>query len=329
MPIATRATVRFNRDALAYTGPAAGLGVAPSATVTVGAITHGQQVNATNTGVTALGLVDGNLTTVAGATYSTGNNGQTISNRLFTDQVIVSGSNITLQGCKFRWAGAANAKAVVVTGSNVTLRNCTILPSSSSWYMAVSAAGGSGLLIEACDISGAENLLTIDAGVNSVTVQYSYMHDSSNVADPSGHRDVIEVYGGTGHNIRMNRLMHPSGETSVINVAPFFGATSVASVSVDDNMIDGGNMHFVVDLQSTGTITNTRVRRNRMGGHTDPAVLGRYAALNDVDGRGLVDTEAALTAAPNKILWPVTGADVNTWAECSDLAPDRTGQTIT
>jgi hypothetical protein len=288
------------------------------------AITHGQQVNATNSGIAGLGLVDGDLTSTAGQTYST--NGQTITNRLFTGGVTVSGSNVTLQGCKFRFAGGLNSKALVVTGSNVTIRGCTLVPSSGSWYMAIHASAGTGLLVDACDISGAENNMTVET--ESVTVQYSYLHDSSNISDTSGHRDAIEIYGGSGHTLKLNRITHPAGETAAINIAPWFGSTVVANVTIDDNFIDGGNMHMVVDLQSTGSITNTRVRRNRMGGHTDPAVIGRYVALNDVDGRGTVETEGALTSAPNKILWPTTGADLNTWQECSDLSPDRTGQTI-
>lgn len=293
----------------------------------VGGISHGQQVNASNTGLVALGLDDTDLISTPGAVYSTP--GQTITNRLFTDQVRITANNITLRNCKIRWAGSANAKAVIVTGSNVTLKNCLIVPSSGSWYMGVNASGGSGLTIDACDISGCENLLTIDAGVDNVTVQYSYMHDSSAVSNPGGHRDVIEVYGGSNHSIRMNRLVHPPGETAAINVAPFYSNTSVSNVNVDDNFIDGGNMHVCVDKQSTGTQTFLRFRRNVMGGHTDPAVAGRYYALNDVKGVGLVDTEAALAATPTKILWPATGPDVNRWGECSDLTPDRTGQIIT
>lgn len=294
------------------------------------AISHGQQINAGNTGIGALGLVDGNLTTVAGATYSSANNGQTISNRLFTDTVTISGSNITLQGCKFRWGGAQNAQAVVVTGTGVTLKNCTIAPSSSSWYTGVRASGGSGLTIDACDISGAENNLTIDAGVNGVTVQYSYLHGASNLADPAGHLDCVEIYGGSNHVLRMNRLTHPATETATINIAPFVASTNVSNVAIDDNFLDGGIEHILVDLQSTGgSITNTRVRRNRMGGHTDPGTLGRYSALYDVDGRGVVRTEAALSSSPNSILWPITGGDENRWAECEDLVPNNAGQIIT
>lgn len=291
-----------------------------------GAITHGSQVNASNTGIAALGLTDGDLASTAGTTYST--NGQTVTNKLFTDTITVSGSNIILQGCKFTFGGGANTKCLVVTGTNVTVRNCTILPSSGSWYMGIHATGGTGLTVDACDISGCENNMSVDAGVDSVTVQYSYLHAASNASNPSGHRDALELYGGSGHVVKLSRLTHPAGETAVINIAPWFGSASVANASIDDCFIDGGNMHFVVDLQSTGSITNTRVRRNKMGGHTDPAVIGRYAALNDVDGRGIVNTEAALAANPNAILWPTTGPDVNRWDECSDLVPDLTGQII-
>jgi hypothetical protein len=287
-------------------------------------ITHGQQVNAGNTGIAAQGLVDGDLTSTAGTTYST--NGQTITNRLFTGTVTVSGSNVTLVGCKFAFGGGANTKGLVVTGSNVTVQNCTFAPTSGSWYMGIHAANGTGLVVDYCDVSGCENNMTIET--SGVTVRRSYMHDSSNASAPAGHKDVIEIYGGNDTVIELSRLVHPADETAVINIAPWFGSTSVDNTRVQDCFIDGGHMHFVVDVQSSGQITNTRVLRNRMGGHTTPGVIGRYSALNDSDGRGTVGSEVALAAATSKILWPTSGADLNTWQDCADLSPDRTGETV-
>jgi hypothetical protein len=285
-------------------------------------ITHGQQINATNTGITALGLTDANLTSQGSVTYST--NGQTITNRLFTGSVNVTGSNITLRGCKWSFAGGSATKALSVTGSGLLVEYCTIAPSSGSWYMGIDTGPSS--TIDYCNISGSENNITTYA--NGVTIRRSYLHDASNASNPSGHRDCIEVYGGATVMIELCRLTHPAGETATLNIAPWSGSDLVSNCTVQDNFIDGGNMHFVVDLQSSGSITNTRVKRNKMGGHTDPNVGGRYWALNDVQGRGTVENEAALSANPNAILWPTSGADRNTWDECSDLSPDRTGQTV-
>ena len=292
-------------------------------TPAVGTITHGQQMNATNTGIAYAGLTVGQLTTVGGTTYSTA--GQVITNMHFTDTVYLNAANITLRNCQIEASGSST-KAVLVNADGALIENCTIVaPGATSGYMGI-YMNGTNLTVRRCNISKFENNMTIEGG--PTLVEYSYLHDSSNVSNTAGHRDCVEVYGGDDVTFRMNRMVHPAGETAVINIAPWYGANNVRRCTVQDCFLDGGNMITLVDLQSTGVINYARFLRNKLGGHTDPAVIGRYAALNNADGRALVGTAAAQTADPNAILWPTSGADVSYWDECADLVPDRTGQIV-
>lgn len=291
-----------------------------------GAVVHGRDVHAdgSNTGIAGIGVSSGSLTNTGATTYST--NGQTITGRRFTGTVSITGSNITLSGCQIDLAGSFS-KGIYVTGNNVTIEDCTIFATSGqSMYMCIHASGGTGLMIRRVNATGGENVVTIET--SGVTIEDSYLHHPSNASNPGGHKDVIEVYGGSDTLIQRSRLVHDADETAVINIAPWFGSTSVANTIVQDCYIDGGIMHFVVDLQSTGTITYTKVLRNDMGGHTAPGVIGRYAALNNSDGRSVVNTQAAQNSAPNSILWPTSGGDQSYWVDCADLSPDRTGQVI-
>jgi hypothetical protein len=285
-------------------------------------ITHGRQVNATNTGIAGIGVSSGSLITTGSTTYSTA--GQTITGRRFTGPVTLAGNNITLSGCQVETSGST-ARAITITGTGCIVQDTTILPPSSSMQICLYIPGGNNAVIRRVDARGAENIVTLEA--DDVVIEDSYLHDVSNAANPAGHRDVIEVYAGARARIRRNRMVMDDDETAVINIAPWWGSVSVSDCWVDDNYIDGGNMHFVVDVQSTGTITNTKVRRNDMGGHTN-TFTGRYTALNNADGRARTNDDAAQASNTGSIMWPTTGADVNRWVDCSDLSPDRTGQII-
>ena len=289
-------------------------------------ITHGQQINDSNTGYTSyldpdLGrvLVLGDLTSQAGQTFST--NGQTITKKRFTSQVTVTGDNITFIGCLF-----GDYESVVIGGaaSGTTLQYCTVIGSGTSAYEGILNQGAS-TTITRCDVSNAENCLTNDGGADNLIIEESYLHDPLS-DDPGAHHDVIEIYGGSSVIIRKSRIMMTEHETAPINIASAFG--DINGVDVLDNFIDGGNQHIIVDNQGSA-LTRVRVLRNKMGGHTEPA-YARYSPLNNADypNRAIVTTQAAQDADPEAILWPATGPDVNTWDECSDLTPDNTGVVI-
>jgi hypothetical protein len=287
--------------------------------------------NATNTGLAGAGVSESSLTNQGSITYGTSFNGQTILGKRFTGPVTLSGSNITIDGSLFSTPADSGTIMLTNTGSNNTVKNSTFRPQSGSDFIGIILTGGS-LTVQLVDISGNENNLSLYGG--SLHLTQSYIHNPSNANNPSGHVDGIEVYGGSNHIFELSTLSNGSGDSVVpINVAPWSGSTSVSGLTVQDNYIDGGSEHALVDLQSTGTIHFVRFLRNRMGGHT--VNFGSYRAFLNSQGRPYVQTEAALQASPNSILWPTSGADANIWLYCqsnpfgyANLTPDKTGQTV-
>ena len=254
---------------------------------------------AANTGIVGAGISEASLTNQSGITYSAA---QTVTGRRFTGGVTVSGSDVTIRGCLFDLAPGSAVIPLRNTGANLVLEDCTFRCPGGSVYMHVWMQGGS-LTIRRCDISRGENNLTISAG--SVTIEDSYLHDSSNASNPGGHRDCVEVYGGTNHVFRNSTLVHPGGETSVINIAPWSGSSFVSGLTVENCYLDGGGSGTVLkDLQSTGYIRYVRVMNCYFGGHTnDGSMYYQYWNLNDYERSSIVTTEAELQANPNAILW--------------------------
>lgn len=288
---------------------------------------------AMNTGLAGAGIAEASLVTTPGATYGTAFSGQTITGKRFTGRVNITGSNITISGCLFNPPSGSGLWLVDVTGAGTVIKDSTFRPQSGSQFIGIIVEGGS-LLASSVNIAGFENNMSIYGG--SVTIERSYLHDPSNASNPGGHVDGIEIYGGSNHVLRESTITtKTNGAVSPINIAPWSGGTSVANVLIADNYLDGGNTHALVDLQSSGSIRLVRFLRNRLGGHT-ASTFGSYAAFLNSDNRAFVETEARLQAAPNGILWPTVGADVNVWwftkgnpFGYSDLTPDKAGQTVT
>jgi hypothetical protein len=265
----------------------------------------------------------------AGATYDSGYNGLTISGRKFTDTVVVSGNNITIENCLVE-NGGLNTFGFYVTGSNVTIRNCTVRPQvGTSYYCAISLTDSDGAQVIGCDISGGEN--NIAASSTNTLVDMCYIHDPSIASDPAGHPDGFELFTLSNFTISRCRILHLGYIDGAINLSPF-GTTGSDSdgLYVYDNFIDGGQEHLLIDNQAAdGTeLNNIRVLRNVMGGHTDVGTFGRYNPLLDHDNRGTVETLLEQQADPTAIVWPTSGPDANHWGECSDLTPDKTGQIV-
>lgn len=302
-------------------------------------ITHGRQVNATNTGIAKWGLTAGSLAAASSGTVSTP--GTVITEKRFSAGILVTGNNVTIRRCLIEDVAAAAGVIATVRAANVRFEDCTIRPSSGSCWQGIfgeDGGGYDGLIISGCDVSGCENNMSLNDSPSSVTVEYSYIHDSSNVSNPGGHQDCIEVYGGTNILFTKSRITHNNMDTATFNLAPWSGPSYVNGCNIFDCFIDGGNQVVLEDAQSRDTggyVRNLRVLRCDIGGHQNPAV-GRYIAWSQSDGEADADgpavsrprheTEAALAATPNGYLWPSTGPDVNRWAECQDLTPDLSGQ---
>lgn len=289
----------------------------------------GQAIGASNTGLVGAGVDESTLVADATVNYDSSFNGQTISGKLYTHRINITGNNITIRNCKVL-TGGLDVFGIDVTGDNDTIDHCTVTaPAGQSLYEPIFLSPGSdGDVVTYNDISRGENLMTTYG--THATIAHNFMHDNAMDSNPGDHPDGIEVYGGGPVLISANRIAESSPYDSPVNTAPW-GSYTLTDMSVVDNFIDGGQEMAIVYNQNTGGfLRNTRVERNAMGGHTNPDTnisFGIYKALLK-DGRPVVETEAQLAANPNAVLWPTSGADVNRWEETGSLVPDRAGQTV-
>jgi hypothetical protein len=283
-------------------------------------ITHGQEINAANTGINAAGISIGDLTPNSGGTYSA--NGTVLENMYFTDTVTLDGSNQTIRNSIIEIPEGQNARLLRLMGNGGVIENVVVRALGAGNYTCIDITG-SNYTLRRVDSSNCENTV-VTYGTN-VTIEESYLHDPA-TPDPGGHHDVLEIYGGTNVVLRKSRLTMWAQETAAVNIAPWYGSETVDGVRIEDNFIDGGNFHFIFDNQAGG-IFNVQVYRNRLGGATN---FGGYVAYRGPDGNDPthVRTTSAQSSNPESILWPNTGGNVNRWSVEQSLTPDLTGQIV-
>lgn len=290
-------------------------------------ISNGQSIGAGNTGIAGSGVSFGSLTSHPGGAFTT--NGQIIENLKFdqSDTIWLQGTNQIVRNCVIMINGADNYNGIRVDGSGALIENVLIIPGAGTSYKwGINFNSGTGLTVRSVDISNCENGVTLIG--TGCTLERSYLHNMVPYSNLGGTPNCIELYAGSNHIIKLNRIGDGvAGVQSTIVVAPQ-GSNSSAGVDIFDNFIDGGLSHLLIDNQSSGTLTNVRVLRNKMGGHTATGVYGRYVPVINSDGRAITENDAAQASDTASIQWPSSGVNVNTWAECSDLSPDKTGQTI-
>lgn len=301
--------------------------------------------NASNTGLAGAGISEGSLTNQGAITYTSANNGQTISGKRFTGKVTFSGvTGMTFNGCLWDMTGGTGNRACQMDSSvsNITFNDCTMRtigcnsssPSGSGIEFMILSDRADGITVTRCDISGGENCFQGFGDGN--IIQDSYLHWPKSY-NPGGHNDTIEVYGGDNWIIRRNTIiledMPSSSITSPVNIAPWTSnPPNVSNCTIEENYIDGGiwTPITVDSSQSTSpphTLTNIRIVRNRFGGHQvnadyQPCFANTY-------GMTRVSTD---TAGSEQYYLPFTGADANYWWYCrsnafgfSDLTPDKEG----
>lgn len=299
------------------------------------AITHGRQINASNTGLNYNGIPESSLTPVSGyQNYST--NGMLVEGKSFNNRIDISGNNITVRNCKLV-NGGVDTFGFLVTGANVLIEGCLITsPAGQSTTEPIYIGNFvQNTTVRRCDISRGCQAGSI-YGVGAQIVE-CYCHETSVASDPTQHPDVWEVYGGS--NITFLRCWLEEGPQpqfdACINCAPWQASNpSVDNLVVSDCWLEGGQEVVLLDVQSaTGDITNTKILRNDMDGHTNPDTgmsFGIYRALTDYEGRPIYENLAQQVANPSSIYWPhsIGMADVSHWVNCADLVPDRTGQIV-
>ncbi len=246
----------------------------------------------------------------------------------------ITGSNITVKDCSLTYSGS-RAFGFDIYGTNNRVDHCTVTTPTATGEMyedIMIEPGSTGAQATYNDLSRGENLLTTYGA--SPIIANNYMHGSCGCGDPDG----IELYGGSNVTIQNNRIDYDGLYEAPINIAPWSNY-KVQGALIKGNFLDRGQSVILIDNQNTSCsgatgncVNGVQVIDNAFGGHqcpsSNPQCFYIYHPSLNQQGRPFVQTEAGLTANPNAVLWPTTGADVNKWEENSDLTPDKDGQVV-
>lgn len=179
------------------------------------------------------GLVDNSILTVVSGTttYTSANNGQTISNKRFDGQVKFNGcQNMTFTNCWFRGASSTQSSLSAATGeviiatnaanSSILLLDCLIEPQNPHW--ASRAVKGHNVWLRRCEVRHHSDGYAVvnsngQASNHNVRIEQCWFHSTwyaspdpgaaGGVTDNASHIDVcMQWEGGTGIYIGGNRL---------------------------------------------------------------------------------------------------------------------------
>lgn len=287
MPIATRATVHFNRDGRAYPGPCSGTGGAqpPSVSVSTGAA-YGHLADPLWPGSFTGGTHTGNFVAASNTTYSY----RDFQGGTDVGSTGSHASNVTFRGCRFQQSanvsnqGNNSVALVLLYGSNVTFQYCTFQPSTANYpaeltgeelsgstatyveygkgyQYAIVGDGGfnttiTKLTVDRCDFWGFGNAMQLAGSTvaNPHVVQNSWFHHG---ADPfvvnqtanQFHNDCWLVNDGNYHGAQcLSNVMEIWGNT---NLLAWQGAGAYNDSVVTGNRFSGDQQS--ISLSASGT----------------------------------------------------------------------------
>lgn len=287
MPIATRTTVRFNRDGRVYPGLSAGVGSAagPSVSTPTGA-TYGHLADPSWPGSFTGGTNTVGLTATTGQTYSYWD----FKGGVDVGTTSVAANNVTFRGCRFQFSanvsnqGDASSAQALLFGDNVTFDYCTFQPSTTNYpteltgeeisgdtstyvqygkayQYAINGGGGfnthiGDLLIDHCDFWGFGNALELAGSTVAKPhiVRNSWFHHGGdpfvvNVSSNQFHNDCWLVNNGGYHGAQcVNNVMEIWGNT---NLLAWQGAGAYNDSVITGNRFSGDQES--ISLSASGT----------------------------------------------------------------------------
>lgn len=307
--------------------------------VTVGAVTHGQQITTSNTGrigASAAGVSNysATLTTVSGTrTYAST---QTIRNTRFTGPVEVTGGTVIFEFCQFASQPAAAAAQLRLyndggaTGT-VICNWCDFATGLSGIQGAFETtcfqAGERGsanppttdptssFVLYRCNLTGAGNILGMHqfaAGASRVTE--SYLHDPTN--GDGSHPDGMEIYSSNNLTVERSRIIISSGtDQSCLNITNDFALPSTAQPIIIQSCYINGGTSPVLTRNQGGKPQKVSYADNYFG---DSSQWGREC---DFNGMNVTFNTAYAAANPEVIYW----APSNVWAPNGEgITPNST-----
>lgn len=170
------------------------------------------------------------LTDQGSITYSSANNGQTITGKRFTGRVTVTGANITFVNCLFDFGDWFQLDTSAATGP-IVCNFCTF--DLKNWSSGGSAVYGKSTTLFRCQVLGFENggKFTADS-----TIDQCLIHSPADSAVAGAHVDGWEFYEGSGFVVRDSKIAVTNGSTTWSGAG---GTTAALNFSTDVGSISG------------------------------------------------------------------------------------------
>lgn len=275
---------------------------------TVSQITHGQQINATNTGragaaVSGVANYSSTTTTISGSpTYSTT---QTIRNTVFTGPVYVTGGVVTFEFCSFTYAPVTAGTGVRVYNNGAACSGifnwCTFdtgLRGNAGTFecsglqageRGTSNPGTNGSFMNAyrCSVQGYGNGICFESWYSSGSL-VSECYITYPTLGASTHADCIEIASSDNVTIQCCRIVLPTSNNTdayqgCITINNGFGNTPSGNpIIIDRNFINGGISPVMTrgNYVTGGFTRNVRYTGNYWG---DVNLYGRNCDFNSMN----------------------------------------------
>lgn len=198
-------------------------------------VTHGQQINTTNTGYLAWRGTSGQTCTDAQLTvYNTRVDASSLGSSatcVWLKSGINIDANITLNACR-----VDTAVSTYPQNKKLTLNYCTINPTTpADWSL-----GDGNFTATRCQILGSSDGVRY-SGSSTDTLIENYIRVKLQSADD--HNDGVQMYGATGGGeiLRNNIDARPVGSNDPGNAAVFIADGATGTYEIRDNYLSGGN----------------------------------------------------------------------------------------
>lgn len=213
-------------------------------------ITHGSQVDASNTGPT------GALTASGGLDINTP--GATVEDLDITGQVHITADNVTLRNCRITYQGPY---PLYVDGAADVLIEDVEVDGTDGNSICVYLSGSPGATLRRCNIHGGNDDVRMQD--NNQTIEFCYIWGLFRV--PLGHHDILQMRRGDNCIIRGNNLQayNPvgnNGEPDAMNAcyqggSLLTGTTGFDNLLMEYNLFNGGiNAALNGGVGSTGDV---------------------------------------------------------------------------
>lgn len=234
-------------------------------------VTHGREIDATNTGPHA---------TPSGTTYNTPqtiSTAGTYSNLIFNKGLTITADNVELYDCLITTDVTSSSFCLKVTGNNVSVHHCEI-DNQELVYYAIENNGGA---VGGRNRFWRNNIHHAGQGISSAYSYWdfyeNYVHDivapepfgpgtAPHPGDSTWHADGV-ISWGEHITVERNKILVQLQQTGVINIGTWVGmpAHNVTDVTIDSNYFAGAGFIFYVEERGVQDVLDFTITNNDIG----------------------------------------------------------------